>query len=577
MSIPRIETDLLIVGTGFAGLWAAISAREAGVERVALVDKASIAMSSQSRLCAGATIYCLPEDDADVWLRDIVEANGFLSRQPLVEEILKTSGARLRKLEEWGVRYPQSAEGGYLRIPSRGFRHAKMMVMPRYRDRVGGSAVVDAVRRRAIRGGVSRHPRLLISDLLQRDGRVVGALALDRTTAEPRLFAARAVLLATADCSFRGNYVCTDGTTGDGFQLAYDQGVRLSNMEFLCTNTGSPRFGFEGTGVALKWGGRLLNAQHESFMENYHPDANAAEIHELVQAMAREVRAGKGPPFYVEMGESWKSRIGPALAGIGGFMPINLAKLEAEGIDLAEAQEWVPAVQTLRGGVRIGPDGQSDLPGLFAAGMTEALDPGLFNGWSTMRAMGSGERSGRGAAAYLRDAGPALPRDDEVDGLVHRATSALSRNASTTLRADEVIDRMHRAIFRPEVSILKTTEGLEKALTEIEDLRVMALPELVAKDAHALVKLHETHSMLLSAEMYLRASLARCESRGSHFRDEYPETNNDDWLSWVNLRRSSEGRMEVESEKIPLDDYPIQPIQPQSGLQSKPRADGPHR
>jgi len=220
MSIPRIETDLLIVGTGFAGLWAAISAREAGVERVALVDKASIAMSSQSRLCAGATIYCLPEDDAEVWLRDIVEANGFLSRQPLVEEILKTSGARLRKLEEWGVRYPQSAEGGYLRIPSRGFRHAKMMVMPRYRDRVGGSAVADAVRRRAIRGGVSRHPRLLISDLLQRDGRIVGALALDRTTAEPRLFAARAVLLATADCSFRGNYVCTDGTTGDGFQLA---------------------------------------------------------------------------------------------------------------------------------------------------------------------------------------------------------------------------------------------------------------------------------------------------------------------------------------------------------------------
>ncbi len=62
----RVETDLLIVGSGFAGLWAAVSAREAGVERVAVVDKASIAMSSQSRLCAGATIYCLPEDDDDL-------------------------------------------------------------------------------------------------------------------------------------------------------------------------------------------------------------------------------------------------------------------------------------------------------------------------------------------------------------------------------------------------------------------------------------------------------------------------------------------------------------------------------
>ena len=67
MGIEQIETDLLIVGSGFAGLWAAISARQAGVERVAVVDKAAIAMSSQSRLCAGATIYCLPEDDAEAW------------------------------------------------------------------------------------------------------------------------------------------------------------------------------------------------------------------------------------------------------------------------------------------------------------------------------------------------------------------------------------------------------------------------------------------------------------------------------------------------------------------------------
>ena len=149
--------------------------------------------------------------------------------------------------------------------------------------------------------------------------------------------------------------------------------------------------------------GACSTREGESFMEKYHPDANAAEIHELTRAMVREAEKGNGPPFYIEMGDAWKTRIGPALAGIGGFMPINLAKLEAEGIDLAQRQEWVPAVQTLRGGVRIEPDGQSDLPGLFAAGMTEALDPGLFNGWSTMRAMGSGERSGRGAAAYLRE------------------------------------------------------------------------------------------------------------------------------------------------------------------------------
>jgi succinate dehydrogenase/fumarate reductase flavoprotein subunit len=558
MRIEPIETDLLIVGSGFAGLWAAISTREAGVGRVAVVDKAAIAMSSQSRLCAGATIYCLPEDDTEVWLRDIVEANGFLSRQPLVAEILETSCARLRKLEEWGVSYPAPG-GAYVRIPSRGLEHVKMMVVPRFRDRVGGSAVIDALRRRAIRAHIAQHPRVLVTDLLQRGGRIAGAVGLDRATAEPIAFAARAVLLAAADCSFRGNYVCTDGTTGDGFRLAYDQGVRLSNMEFLCTNTGSPRFGFEGTGVALKWGGRLLNARSESFMEKYHPDANAAEIHELTQAMAREAEQGNGSPFYIEMADAWKTRIGPALAGIGGFMPINLAKLEAEGIDLAERQEWVPAVQSLRGGVRIESDGQSDLPGLFAAGMTEALDPGLFNGWSTMRAMGSGERSGRGAAAYLRSAAPVSPDADEIAALVARATAPLERRADGAPRPDQVIERMHALIFDPKVSILKRGESLSAALQEIQDLCVAALPALAARDPHELAKLHETHNMIHAAEMFLRASLTRTESRGSHFRVDHPELDNRRWLSWINLRRGEGGEMRVETEPVPLDSYPIQP------------------
>jgi succinate dehydrogenase/fumarate reductase flavoprotein subunit len=561
MRIEFRETDLLIVGSGFAGLWAAIAAHEAGVRRVAIVDKAAIAMSSQSRLCAGATIYCLPEDDKDVWLRDVVEANGFLSRQPLVAEILETSYERLCKLEEWGVSYPKP-EGAYFRIPSRGFKHVMMMVAPRFRDRVGGAAVIDALRRKA-NPGTARYPRVLITDLLQRDGRIAGAVGLDRSTAEPVAFGARAVLLATADCSFRGNYVCTDPTTGDGFRLAYDQGVRLSNMEFLCTNTGSPRFGFEGTGVALKWGGRLLNAGGNPFMERYHPDANAAEIHELTQAMAREVEKGNGPPFYVEMGDAWTQRIGPALSSIGGFMPINLKRLEAEGIDLRERQEWVPAVQTLRGGVRVEVDGQSDLPGLFAAGMTEALDPGLFNGWSTLRAMGSGERSGRGAAKYLHEADPVAPDGDEIAELAGRATAPLKRKSAGATAPEEVIERMHHVIFRPSVSILKRGEALRSALGEIEELRDNALPDLAARDPHELAKLHETRNMIYVAEMFLRASLARTESRSSHFRADHPETNNDSWLAWVNLRKSHGGEMLVETERVPLESYPIQPASTQ--------------
>ncbi len=275
--------------------------------------------------------------------------------------------------------------------------------------------------------------------------------------------------------------------------------------------------------------------------------------------MVSEAEEGHGPPFYIEMGDAWKTMIGPALAGIGGFMPLNLARLEAEGVDLAERQQWVPAVQTLRGGVRVEPDGQSDLPGLFAAGMTEALDPGLFNGWSTMRAMGSGERSGRGAAAYLRGAAEVSPDSDEVAALVARATAPLERRVEGAPRPDQVIERLQALIFRPEVSISKRDESLREALREIEDLRDGALPDLAARDAHELVKLHEARNMIRVAEMFLRASLARTESRGSHFRADHPEPDNQRWLSWINLRKEAEGGMRVETEPVPLESYPIQP------------------
>jgi succinate dehydrogenase/fumarate reductase flavoprotein subunit len=294
-------------------------------------------------------------------------------------------------------------------------------------------------------------------------------------------------------------------------------------------------------------------------MEKYHPDANAAEIHELTRAMAREAEEGHGPPFYIDMGEAWKTRIGPALAGIGGFMPLNLARLEAEGVDLAQRQEWVPAVQTLRGGVRVGPDGQSDLPGLFAAGMTEALDPGLFNGWSTMRAMGSGERSGRGAGAYLRGAAPVSPDSDEVAELLARARAPLARKVEGSPRPDQLIERLQALIFRPEVSISKRGESLRGALREIGDLRDGALPDLAARDPHELFKAHELRNMVQVAEMFLRASLARTESRGSHFRADHPELDNQRWLAWVNLRKQGNGGMGVETEPVPLDGYPIQP------------------
>ncbi|MCK6552998.1 FAD-binding protein [Candidatus Binatia bacterium] len=553
-----IDTDLLIVGSGFAGLWAAIAARDAGIDRVLLVDKAAIALSSQSKMSAGATIYCLDGDDADMWLRDVAEAQGYLCHQDMVADMLATSERRLRCLESWGVTYQRvPLMRRYMRLPSRGFKHVRMLVRPQWGKRVGGAAVIGALKAQVTRRRVQKRSRLLVTGLLTGGGRVAGAVGIDRSSGAVEVIRARAVLLAAGDCSFRGNYIATDHATGDAFRLAYDAGARLSNMEFLAVNTGSPSYGFEGTGVILRRGGRLLNAQGKPFLADYDPDADAAEIGALVQSMAREVRRGHGPPFYLDLRRTNRRRLSFMLSRAASLPRITLEKLAAAGVDIFRTpQEWVPAVQSLRGGVRTDIDGRSDVPGLFAAGLAQAFDPGLFNGWSSMRAMWAGERVGRAAAAFVREAGPVSLDAEQVEACTRAALTPLARPQGP--EPDEVIEALQRALFPFEVCILKSADRLRSALETIEHLAVTAAA-LHASDPHELAKAHETANMVRTAELFLRASLARTESRGDHCREDYPDRDDRHWLRWITLRRGERGAAEVATEPVPLSNYALHP------------------
>ncbi len=553
-----IDTDLLIIGSGFAGLWAAIAARDAGVERVLLVDKAAIALSSQSKMSAGATIYCLPQDDADLWLDDVVTAQGYLCHQDMVVDMLSTSHRRLRQLQSWGVEYQRlPIIGRYLRLPSRGFHHIRMLVRPVHEQRVGGAAVVAALRRQVVRRRVQRRSRLLITRLLRQDDRIAGAIGIDRSSGAVEVIGARAVVLAAGDCSFRGNYIGTDHATGDAFHLAYDAGVRLSNMEFLAVNTGSPAYGFEGTGIILRKGGRLVNAARQPFMASYHPDADAAEIGVLAQAMAREVRDGRGPPLFLDLQQAQRLWIKRGLGQAASIPGLTLQKLRSAGVDIfSTPQEWVPVVQSLRGGVRTDIDAHSDLPGLFAAGMAQAFDPGLFNGWSSMRAMWAGERAGRAAACFLAHADRvAAPPSLVADG-VQAATAPLHRSAGPS--ADDIVESLQRTLFPYEISILKTRQRLAAALDVVTSL-AQALTHARAGDPHELAKVHEAASMVRVAEMFLRASLARTESRGDHYREDYPQRDDRNWLRWVTLHKGADGNMSVDTEAVPFARYSLHP------------------
>jgi succinate dehydrogenase/fumarate reductase flavoprotein subunit len=554
-----IETDLLIIGSGFAGMWAAISAKDHGVKDIAMVDKGAIGDSSKSKTCAGATIYCESGDDIDVWLEEFTRVQRYLSRQDIVSHLFETSESRLKRMQSWGLWYKSSLLVPE-RLPSRGFRHIKMRALPRWKGRGGGAALMALLQEQVVKRGVRFYSKIMITDLLKGNGRIAGAVGIHRITGKPVGFKARAIVLAASDCSFRGNYACVEAVTGDAFRLAYDVGVRLSNMEFLVSNTGSPRYGFEGTGVALKFGGKILNGNKNTFMENYHPDGTGAEINYLVQAMTDEVTKGNAPPFYLDM-TSLRSKFYIKFIWdrfTSGYMKKFMRALREHGMDITDSlQEWLPVIQTLRGGVRTNSDGMSDLPGLFAAGMSQSVDPGLFNGWSTMRAMGTGERAGKAAAEFLRGSDDVRLSIDMLRLRKHASISPLKR--SSGLHPDEVCRRLQGIIFPYTVSIRKSEKSLGMALEEVERIRDNDIPALNAEDPHQLVKVHETRNMVQIAEIFLRASLERKETRADHYREDYPETDNKNWLKWINVARDRNGRVSLSTEKVPLNSYRFRP------------------
>ena len=239
-------------------------------------------------------------------------------------------------------------------------------------------------------------------------------------------------------------------------------------------------------------------------------------------------------------------------------MPLNIRRQEEKGVHVFRSpQVWAPAVQSLRGGIRTDVDCMSDIPGLFAAGLCQSIDPGLFNGWSSMRAMWSGERAGEAAAGFLRGSEDIGPGTEEVRALEERALSYLGRGSG--VGPDAVCGRLQEVLFPYTVCIRKSEDRLREALAEVERIREGELPYLYASDPHELAKAHETAGMVLVAELFLRASIERRETRGDHCREDYPETDNGQWLKWVNIRKGPDGRPSVEMEPVPLSSYRFRP------------------
>jgi succinate dehydrogenase/fumarate reductase flavoprotein subunit len=552
----ELRADLLVIGGGFGGLFAAIQARKRGVRDVLIVDKGAVGLTGQSRMAAGATIFVHPGDDVEQWADAIFRGQNGLCNQDMVESFLAGSTERLREIESLGVVYRAGGGEKYLRMPSRGLAPAMMTLFPQYRGMTGGSALTTALREQALALGVRFCDKVFISDLIVQDGRAAGAVGCQRRTGEFCVFHSQAVVVAACDCSFRGNYACVEATTGDAFGMAHRAGVDLCNMEFLCSNTGPVRFNFEGTGPAGQLGARFRNAGEEAFMSRYRQEGDRAELNFIVQAMAREVRSGSGPPFYFDF-RGLPEGLEQGYMAMGGWMPRNLARLREAGITpFGTRADWTINIQTLRGGIKTDLQCMSNLGGLFAAGTAHSMGPGLFNGWSSGRSIWSGSAAGHSAAAWIRGGNAARPNRDRLGELRERLFGHPIDAERGDLSLHDVTLRLQRCLFAYETSVMKSQASLERARREVRAIAEEAMPRVRISDHHEFIRFQETQNMLLTAELFLTASLLRTETRSDHFREDYPEPD-PAWLQWIVFNRGLEAGHRIEP--LPWPDYRRQP------------------
>jgi len=540
-----IETDVLVIGGGAGGLWAALSAkRHLPAGHVTLLDAHMVGRTGHTAFSNAWMVAVTPEDDADACVRDIIEGNEWIAEQELIQETLSLSYFQLLELEKMGIDFPKE-NGEFIRRPTRGLKVTKVL-----KPEGGGLEYCWRMRKAVEAEGVQLVERIFITDLLKDDrGHVVGAAGMDGRTGEFTIIRARATVVATNAVTFRAGFV--RDLTGTGTIMAYDAGATLTNAEFGYLRPGTPKFYFEGITFAIQDGAKFVNAAGEPFMENYEPDwADWADVQLISKAMVKEKQAGR-TPLYLDMSRMPDDKRGQYMQSSVAWMDYFFRKLgDRARIDMFGMTEYYPLFQMTKMGIKTDSRCGASVPGLFAAGLAQASCASHFAGFHIGACNGTGWIAGRSAAAWAEEArAPAL---DEAETRALKAGLLGCFETDGKGKDDELLLDLQRLLFRYDVSILKDEAHLTEALGQLDAVSEKGR-SVRAPHVHSFVRLRETQCMVDTARMMLEASLMRRESRMSHMRDDYPDRDDREWLKWVLIdKKNDRPRLWTEPIATPL-------------------------
>lgn len=531
-----ITTDVLVIGAGMAGCFAAIRALELNM-KVTIAEQNVGGFVGKTSMGTNIHRVVLPEDDHDMALKGTVLQCDYMVDQEYAEGAIAETYDRFQDVIRMGASFRKNFKG-----------EIDWMIMdtqyPEFKQRqaiwepYGSYKHINKFKAEAVRRGAEIMDRCVVTDLLTKDGKAVGAVGVNKRDGGFYIFKAKAVVIATADFNAAGSIHAA--FTGDGMGMALRAGAELRGMEF-----GRIGFGVDWPDDELVTAAekmmreerntseqrvRIINARGEEFLEQYEqlyrkPGRlyGGPSWKSYIPAIVKENKEGRGPCYW---------DVGPVKFEIG----------------------YNQKISPQNGGIRIDPQGCTTVPGLFAGGIASDMCGAVHFSipYNLMGSSITGRRAGESAANYARE-NPLVQADEgEIARLKKETYAPLGRETGVT----EQDIRLAMIDAWPYLEC-RTEETLTKAYDLLRAIE-QDIPALVASDPHELTKCLKVRNVVQLAQAGALAARERKESRLEHYRDDYPLMDNKNWLKWVIVKGTGES-MAASAVDIPIEKWKYRP------------------
>ncbi len=551
-----IACGILIIGAGGSGLRAAIAAHNAGA-KVIVISKTLLGKSHTVMAEGGINAALGNVDSKDNWMvhfRDSMIEGQFLSDYRMVEILTQEAPERVKELEYWGAVFDRTQEG---KIMQRAFGAHTYRRTCHVGDRIG-LEIMQTLKDQIVHKNIEIIEEVLITNLIVKNNHVLGAIGVELRSGKSVFFKSKAIIMATGGCG-RVFKITSNSweAIGDGVAIAYRAGAEIIDMEMIQFHPTGMVWPENVRGMLVTEsvrgeGGWLLNNKNERFMKKYEPKRMELGPRDVVaRAVYNEIEMGRGTEHggvYLDISHMGKDFIEHKLprmvAQFKEFAEIDITK---------EKMEVAPTVHYMMGGIRVDSENSmSSVNGLFAAGECVGGVHGAnrLGGNSLADILVFGKRAGEFAALYVENI---EFKESDREDMAREFERVLIPFKNKTDIKPQMLKKRIQDIMWEHVGIMRNEERLLKALKEIEEINFLSKKISVAGDLkynHEWIDAMDVQNMALVCEMMIRSALYRKESRGAHYRSDFPKKDDRNWLVNV-VCKNIRGVMKLSKSKVP--------------------------